>query len=332
VEVRKKNECVLVEGQFDVIMAHQAGGKNTIAISGTALTLEHLKILKRYTENLVFSFDADSGGEEATKRAVGLAQQLEFSVKVVLLPKDKDPAEIIKQDVKKWNGFLSKSKPIMDFYFETVFAKYPEKLSVDNKREIAKELLYPIKNIINTVEQAHWIQVLASKLKVDEKVLIEALRRIRDREMGEEVFSTPTVAKRLRIEELEEYLLGLILKYPKHIPYFKKNFKENLLIKPEFREIFNDLKPKKKLSSDEEYLRNYLIFKVEHCNLEDKEIINEIDCCIKEIKSVKLKEKMNEASLEIKELENQSKTDSPKRRSLTQKFSKLAKELNELNQ
>jgi len=331
-EIRKTNQCILVEGQFDVIMAHQAGSKNSIAASGTAITRDHFRVLKRYAENLVFSFDPDTGGQEATKRAVGLAQQLEFNVKAALLPSPpaggKDPADIIKEDPKKWQTILEKSRPIMDFYFETTFAKYPSKLNVEQKREIAKELLFPIKNIANTVEQAHWLQVLASKLKVEEKALAEALRRIKAREADEDIYSPPTKIKKSRIKDLEEYLLGLVLKYPKHLDYSTKNFKENLFTETSLRKIFHNLKSKKKFSSDEEYLKNYLIFKIEHCNLEEKEILPEIDCCIRELKSHKIKQEMSEVSLDIKEAEQNK--EKAKLKKLTQKFSKLAEQLSEI--
>jgi len=328
IDIRKKEYCVLVEGQFDVIAVHQAGDKNAVAISGTALTWEHLKILKRYTENLVFCFDADISGEEATKRGITSAQQLEFNTKVALLPKDKDPADIIKENPKKWQTIIEKSKPIMEFYFENTFSKYSKTLTVDNKREIAKELLYPIKNIANTVEQAHWLQVLASQLKVEEKALVEALHRIKAREAGEEIFSTPKIVKKSRIENLEEYILGLILKYPKHINYLKKNFKENLLTDISFKKIFRNLKSPKELSPEENYLKNYLIFKVEHCNLEEKDILDEINHCIRELKLNKLKQEMSEISLDMKEAEQKKDTKNLKK--LTQKFSKLAEELNKL--
>ena len=330
VDIRKKEQCVLVEGQFDVIMAHQAGTKHAVAVSGTALTNDHVRILKRYTENLVFCFDADIGGESATKKAIGLAQQFEFNIKIILLPKDKDPADIIKEAPKKWQTLLEKAKPVMEFYFENTFAKYDKTLSVDNKREIAKELLLPIKNIANTIEQAHWLQVLATKLKVEEKVLTEALRRVRAREAGKEIFSTPEIAQKSRIKELEEYILGLVLKYPKHVDYFKKNFKENFLTNSELKKVYRNLKSKKKVSSEETQLRNYLIFKVEHCNLEEKYVLEEIDCCIREIKTNKMKQEMSEISLDIKQAEERK--DKTKLKKLTKKFSKLAQELNKINQ
>jgi len=250
------------------------------------------------------------------------------------LPKDKDPADIIKEDSKKWENLLEKNKPVIDFYFDNIFSKYSKNLTVDDKREIAKELLYPIKNIVNSVEQAHWIQeiakellypiknivnsveqahwiqALASKLKVEEKILVEALRRIRSRETGEEIISPPKTYKKTRTEELVEYLLGLILKYPKNRSHFIKNFKESFLAKPEYKKIFNDLKSNQKPSKEDSFLTKSLIFKIEHCNLENKEVPQEIDCCIKEIKSIKLKKEMGQVSLELKQLENQSKTDS----------------------
>ena len=241
----------------------------------------------------------------------------------------KDPAEIIKDSPKKWELILKRTKPVMEFLFKTTFRRYPKKLNVENKREIAKELLYPIKNIINTVEQSHWIQVLASKLKVEEKALIEALRRVKARELGEEILSTPKISKRSRIEELEEYVLGLVLKYSKHFNYFVKNFKENLFISSKIKNLFHALKSKKKLDSEQNYLKNYLIFKVEYCNLEDKDALSEIDCCIKEIKSNKIKKEMNELGLDIKEAEQRK--DKTRLKKLTQKFSKLVEDLSKLN-
>ncbi len=339
-EIRKKNQCIIVEGQFDLIMAHQTGSKNTIATSGSALTPDQLHVLKRYAENIVFSFDADTGGESATKRAIGLAQQMEFNIKIAILPKeDKDPAEIIKKDQKKWEDILANAKPIMEFYFENTLSKYPKTLTVDAKREIAKELLYPIKNISNVIEQAHWLQVLASKLKVDERILVKALQKIKARESGEELPLTPEIRQESRIKNLEEYLLGLVLKHPQHLDCIKKEFDSTLLTISEIRDIFNKLKLmrnrfdlkkfQEKLSSEEVYLTNYLVFKVEYYDLEDEGIPDEMKSCIKEIKIYNLREKMNQTSLDIREAEEAKNKEGVK--SLKEQFYKLAEELSELN-
>jgi len=330
-EIRKKNECITVEGQFDLIMAHQAGTKNTVATSGTALTANHLQIIKRYTENLVFSFDADTGGEGATKKAIGLAQQFDFNIKVVVLPKEeKDPAELIKKSPQMWQKALENTKPIMDFYFDNTFSKYPQALSVENKREIAKELLYPIKNINNTVEQAHWVQLLASKLKMEERGIIEALRKIKAREEGQaDITPEPEIYKKSRIKDLEEYLLGLILKYTHYLKHVNEELDTVQLSIAEFKNILGKIKTEKEFSADENQIINYLTFKIEHCNLEEEKVLDEIKCCIKELRMNNLKEKLREIALDVREAEE--KKEKEKAKNLTQKFLKLSQQLNEIN-
>jgi DNA primase len=91
IEIRKEDKCILVEGNVDCIMAHNAGTKNVVAVSGTALTDLHLKIIKRYTLNLLFAFDMDSAGAKATERAIDLARQMGFNVCILDLGKEKDP-------------------------------------------------------------------------------------------------------------------------------------------------------------------------------------------------------------------------------------------------
>jgi len=329
IEIRKKNQCIAVEGQMDLIMAHQAGYKDAIAVSGTALTNDHLQLLKRYAENLIFSFDADTGGEGATKRAITLAQQHEFNIKVAILPsEEKDPAEIIKNNPQKWQEILEKSRPIMEFYFENAINKYPKNLSVDQKRELAKELLYPIKNIVNVVERAHWLQVLASKLKIEERTLIEALKRIKAREEGEEMPSAQ-FSERSRIKELEEILLGLALKHPEHLEYLNKNFYDSLLNTEELKKFVKNLKSDNIKSEADKFLANYLIFKVEHLNIEEKEILKEMDFCIRELKLNHLKEELAKISLDIKEAEGLKNKEELKK--LNKKFCQLAEELNQLS-
>jgi len=329
IEIRKKDQCIAVEGQMDLIMVHQAGYKNTIAISGTALTDDHLHILKRYTENLLFSFDADTGGESATKRAISLAQQHEFNIKVAILPsEEKDPAEIIKKDPGKWQKILGDSEPVMEFYFENTLNKYSKNLSVDDKREIAKELLFPIKNIVNVVEKAHWLQVLANKLKVEEKSLIEALRRIKNREEGREIPSEQ-FSERSRIKELEEILLGLVLKYPEHLEYLNKNFHDSLLNTEELKKFVKKIKSKEIDSAEDKFLANYLIFKVEHLEIEEKDILKEMDFCIRELKKNYLKEELAKISIEMKSAEETNNKEELKK--LTKKFCELAEELSQLS-
>ena len=344
VEIRKQDKCILVEGQLDVILSHQAGVKNVIATSGTALTLDHLRIIKRYTNNLYLAFDMDTAGETATKRSIGLAQAMDFNVKVVILPSGKDPADLVKENPEKWKKAIESAKPVMEFYFENVFSKYnPDK--VEEKRKIAQELLPIIKRIANEVERAHWIQVLASKLNVHEKLLMEALSKVKipeeySGEIKKEEKKSIRSLKETRIHHLEETLLGLALKYPEYLDIVRKRMKLEYFSLPATRLIFEKIKQgkagkkidlkklQKEIVLEQPYYIDHLIFQVEHYNLDKKDVLKEIEFCIKELTSIFLKNELSNLSLEIKKLEKEK--DKKKIKLLIEKFNKLSKKLAEL--
>ncbi|MBU3999675.1 toprim domain-containing protein, partial [Patescibacteria group bacterium] len=181
--IRKENACVLVEGYMDVIGSHQMAVKNAVATSGTALTAEHLKIIRRYSENLILAFDGDRAGQEATQRSIDLAIENAMAVKAIILPADKDPSDFVGNPAE-WKERVKKAKRIIDFYFENSFAKNnPE--TVEGKKIIAGELLKQIKKIPNRIEQAHWIEVLSEKLGIDSKLLFEELKKIKSADKPE---------------------------------------------------------------------------------------------------------------------------------------------------
>ncbi|MFA5368618.1 MAG: DNA primase, partial [Candidatus Paceibacterota bacterium] len=121
-EIRKNDFCILVEGNVDCIMSHQAGFKNCVAVSGTALTPYHLSIIKRYSPNLVLAFDMDAAGNKATEKGIVLAQKMEFNIKVIPMSAEKDPADIILlEGEEKWKQMIENAKPINEFYFDVAF-------------------------------------------------------------------------------------------------------------------------------------------------------------------------------------------------------------------
>ncbi len=340
VEIRKKDKCILVEGQMDVIMSHQAGIKNSLATSGTALTLDHLRIIKRYTDNLLLAFDPDLAGQEAAKKGIASAQGLEFNIGIIVLNKGKDPADIVKENPKNWEKAIESARPIMEFYFENTFSKYnPEK--VEDKRQIAKELLPLIKRMANEIERAHWLQVLAAKLNVSEKLLNEALAKVRISEEAP-AFAEATAGKgrvaleKSRLENLEENLLGFVLKYPEHLECLKK-IDQHYFTNQVSQKIFQELKKQKpakeidlkefqkKVLPLQPYYLEHIIFQIEHYNLENKDVIKEINFCIKEIKSNYIKRKLSDLSLAIKRAEREGDGKGVKK--LSEEFNKLSKEM-----
>lgn len=223
-EIRKNKLAVIVEGYMDVIASHQAGIKNVVASSGTALTPFQIELIKRYTENVVLAFDMDVAGDSATKRGIDRAIEAGLNVKILQLPEGKDPDECIKKDKKIWIESIAKASSIMDYYFENTFLNL-DLTKVEGKKEAAKVLLPQIKIIPNKIEQAHYLQKLAQKLKVDEKILAEVLAGQKTKEIGKKKEGDePALIKKDKNEILSERLFGLILSYPRFLDYFTKDF------------------------------------------------------------------------------------------------------------
>lgn len=174
---RKNDSCILVEGYMDVIGSHQMNVRNAVSSSGTALTQDQIKIIKRYTPNLILAFDGDLAGQEATSRSIDLAIDAGMNVRVITLPDDKDPSDYVSEP-EDWKKHVKEAKRIIDFYFENSFSRN-DPHTVEGKKAAAEELLEKIKRIPSSVERAHWIGVLAEKIGIEEKVLTGEMEKIK---------------------------------------------------------------------------------------------------------------------------------------------------------
>ncbi len=318
-EIKEKNECLLVEGYVDAIMVNQAGQKNVVATCGTALTPYQLRILKRYTENLTFCFDVDIAGESATKRGIELALREGFNIKIIRIRKGKDPAEMILENEKEWKEILKKPKSIGEFYFETAFQNQnPETL--EGKKKICEILLPFIKKIPNRIEKAFWIQKLAEKLNVKEEDIREELKKVKleKEDSFEEPKKENLILQKPRKQILQEKLVTLVLKYPEGIKFFEI---EKDIFSKEIKEILTAIKEKKEINS---YLFNYLSLKAQIEKIPEERILPEIKFCLKELKKISIKEKLNELTLKIKKAEEKNDTEALK--NLTKEFNEVLKE------
>lgn len=226
-EIKLQKATVVVEGQMDVIASYQAGVKNVVATSGTALTPDHLQILYRYTPNIIFSFDSDTAGLATAKKAYEQAISEGFNVKMVELGDFKDPGEMIAEDPKFWQDAVEKAVSVIDWYFELAFRnkglETSEELTSVQKKEIAKEILPIIKKIPDTIEQGHFIGLLAKKLDVSEDIVFSALEKVHEKESKEKNIQKSGSHKTLNNEDL---LIGLLIKKPAKIKDFADQIKD----------------------------------------------------------------------------------------------------------
>jgi len=220
--IKSENLAVLVEGQMDVITAHQNNFKNVIAASGTALTEDQIKLIKRYTNNIALGFDMDKAGQMAADRGIREAMRAEMNIKVVMMPSGKDPDECIKNSPQEWAEAVKEARPIMEYYFDKVFANLNLD-EVEDKRKAAKEILPIIMKLGNKIEQGFWLRKLSEKIEVEENLLRETLSAQTKSEVGQKK-RHPEKAEEARArqsqeEMLSELLLALSLRFPGLLSY-----------------------------------------------------------------------------------------------------------------
>lgn len=175
-KVRKVNFTVLVEGQVDLVLSHQAGVENTVASSGTAFTSQHLERLKRLSKRIILAFDGDAAGEKAGEKATELGLSLGLEVKVAQLPSGKDPAEIIKEGKEGWKEVLKRSLPAIEHFLHKALSE--EKDARKRGLIVEKKILPLISLLGSAIERSHFISMVASLTGLKEDILWEDLKKV----------------------------------------------------------------------------------------------------------------------------------------------------------
>lgn len=213
--IRRNGFVVIVEGNMDVISSHQAGVKEAVATSGTAMTEQHLKALSKLTSDIRLAYDGDAAGVKATERAIMLAGNLGIDLTVISnYHGAKDPDELIQKDPKLWKQAVKEHIPAVDW----LLAKYEENLNLrfatDKKKysDIALKLLSYIKD---EVEHASYEEKIAKRLNVEVSILREKGDRLHkklEQDSTRKYLKKPkTSVTPDHIKKLEDSLLALKL-------------------------------------------------------------------------------------------------------------------------
>ncbi len=206
-EIRRKDFTMLVEGQMDLLMCHQAGFKNTVASSGTAFTQEQIGLLSRLSKRLMLVYDADKAGIQASLRSANLALSQGMEVKVAALPAGVDPAELILKDLARFKESLRTGTQIIDFYLEVLLK---EGLTDHTLSRAIKERLLPLVAALDSsIERDHFIARIANRTGVREAAIREDLSKYtveKPVDRGSPVQSSFTPRRNLT----ERLLIGLV--------------------------------------------------------------------------------------------------------------------------
>jgi len=209
-EIKKEELAVVVEGEIDAISSYQAGVKNVVAIKGSALTENQVRLLKRYTENISLALDADTAGDAASRRGIQIADQGGLNIKVIQIPLGKDPDECAQKEPTLWCKAVDEAIPVFDFLIDSALSRFDKKTAV-GKKKIGQEVLPILAKITDEIVKAHYLQKLAQEIGVEEEVLRMEMGKLEvgnwKLEIGKKVGGEEKEGR----EALEEYLLSLIL-------------------------------------------------------------------------------------------------------------------------
>ena len=213
--IRTRRFALLVEGQMDVLLAHQVGFENAVALSGTAFSERHVALLKRYSENLMLALDADTAGLSATAKSAELALRQGLKVKAARLPKEKDPAELITENPQEFSKYISAAKPIVEFFLTSLTEREhdPHRLV-----SAAERIVLPLIAAMGSpMEREHFIQISARSLGLSNEAVRESLTRLlKHPQAARGIISVQkgVVEKRLPRDIRSEQLLSVIYAYP----------------------------------------------------------------------------------------------------------------------
>ncbi len=238
--IRATDQAVIVEGYLDVMALHQAGYENAVSPMGTALTEDQMRLLKKFTRKIILALDPDTAGQKAILRGLDVARaamdrtgeldfdargllrneaRLQADLRVVSLPDDLDPDEIVARNRDEWAQLIENAKPIVTHVMETLAAGQ----NINDpkvKNQIAAQVLPLIEDLPNPLERDTYRQQLARMLRVDERALVGTQPEVphvkRARSIPpKQVVSPEKIAVTISSSKMvEEYIVGVLFRRP----------------------------------------------------------------------------------------------------------------------
>src|SRR3989344_3246696 len=288
--IKRMDYSILVEGQMDLIMCHQAGYSNAVASSGTALTKSHLEILKRLSNRIIMAFDADNAGFNASARAWQIALSLGMEVKIAELPKGFDPAELILKNKAEWARAIKESKHIIDFYLDRVLAEESDKRKIALK--IKDKVLPFVSAIESNIEKSHFVAKIADIIGINEEAIKDDLKKVKLAQTEEPAGASAVASRKdgepplLRKDSIFRKIAGILFwqeSKDKPLPFIDKA-KENvkkIIGEEDFSELFQSAESSK----------DRLIFEAEVYYGNKETVENDLDNLIFNLEEEHLKKK-----------------------------------------
>ncbi len=315
-EIKREDFCIIVEGYTDLLTVYQNGIHNVAASLGTALTPQQIRLLKRYTHNVVMVFDADRAGELASLRNLDLLIEEDVNVKIVSLPKNEDPDSYLRKLGKKsfWQKVTSASE-LFDYKLNLLAQSY-DLDTVEGKVGIASHMLPTIHRVQNAIRRGAYVRRLAQEFSKGEKSLGEewVLAELKKVKKDFQYYTKESIAQtqtKIRVNRpAEEMLLKILLNNQKAIEEIKRHLALedflDLRIREAMRIVFRlhaqgeSPNVAKLITYLDDEVGAQLISRISTSTWEFTDRRRCLNDCIRRIKTDNLKGKLNKLRREIK--------------------------------
>jgi len=244
--IQQEDFCFLVEGYTDVIALHQAGIENVVASSGTSLTIEQIKLIQRFTNNITILYDGDEAGQKASERGISLILEEGMNVRVLLFPDNDDPDSYSRKvSADELKIFIKNNSQDFITYFASKISAAAKNDPI-KKTEFVKHVIENISLIPDSITRSVYIKECSRIVEIDEQVLMLEVNKIRinketrkQKEKNQQLHQkndlTPTVEESNQIETvsvdeekteisivekydlIEKNICRLLLKYGNHL-------------------------------------------------------------------------------------------------------------------
>lgn len=338
--IKKENQAIIVEGEFDMLSSFQQGVANVVAVKGTALTLSQAKLIGRFTQNIALAFDVDLAGDAASRRAIESAGSEGLNIKVIRVKDGKDPDEVIqKSGIGGWKKAVKDAVSVYDFIIDSALARF-DPGAPEGKRAISDEVLPLLSAITNEIVKAHFVKRLAGDLGASEEVVARQMEKVA--KPTSPFTSQPSVkpAQRNRQDILEEYLVALLLQKGSALLCEHIADEEDLIQSPSLKKVIEHLalffrKRESFTISDfvKEVPRELLptvdrlyLLDTEHVHSEN--VSSEVERSLRELRVMLLRQKMAKIAEDLKT--GEKKGDDRKVTTLKEQFMLMSSQLHKL--
>ncbi|ACA53823.1 DNA primase [Clostridium botulinum] len=328
VKENKDRVLIIVEGYMDCITLHQYGIKNSVASLGTALTTNQARLLKRYADKVIISYDSDTAGQLATQRGLEILKDVGLGVEILTVPDGKDPDQFVKAHGKEsYLKLVKEALPLIEYKIKIS----KQDLNIGDKRQAIQYIDRYIKIIENLdpVEKDMYIRRLSEETNIEIQTLYDQLNKKNQnsRKNGKEVNMLEAFGQKLYLEpayiRAERFILQLMFNYNNIYEYIKNSINEQDIIEETHKVIYKYIKD----TLEDSNIQNKKLHIETLCNKNvetSKEWVNIlntnfiykedeskkfIDDAILNIKKYKLEKYKEDLLKKIKEYEAQGKLD-----------------------